>query len=227
MITSYTKNCIVVFCCVIVKSLVAQHNLVSYWEPEVSLSVDIAPLYSQKFSFEKRSLIYDEGAVLTVQQFDLAHFSEYQIMDNQSLAIGLMYRSKAPLGSDKDEFRITEQYSTTHTYVNYRLGHRFRLEQRFSGRPVEHRMRYRIAIDFPLQGTRLDVGELFFSGSLENILSLGNLTEPEYSQRYAISFGKLMDKDLILIGGLEYRFENYTRSAFHEIFLVSSLKIKL
>ncbi|MGB7392851.1 MAG: DUF2490 domain-containing protein [Pricia sp.] len=200
----------------------AQENFLSHWEPEIQLSYNVAPLYSHQFSIEKRSLIYEDNLKFDLVQFDFSHFSQLKLLDNQSVALGLMYRTRATLGGEKDEFRLTQQYSLTLENPNFRTGHRFRAEQRFSGRPVEHRLRYRVAVDFPLEGTRLDVGETFFTGSWENLLTLANTEKPSYEQRYSVSIGLLANRKLTFTGGVEYRLDNYTRSAEHDIFVLSS-----
>jgi hypothetical protein len=82
-----------------------------------------------------------------------------------------------------------------------------------------------LTVDFPLEGTRLDVGETFFTGSWENLLSLANSEKPSYEQRYSISIGLLVNKKLTLTGGMEYRLDNYTRSAEHNLFILSSASI--
>lgn len=227
MIIFYTRGLIALSALLFFNHSLAQEKFRSYWEPEIEISYAIAPLYSHKFSIEKRSLIYEDILLFDIAQFDLSHFSEYKLLDNQSVALGLMYRTRAPFGKEQDEFRLTEQYSLTATTMNFRLGHRFRLEHRFSGKPVVHRLRYRLAIDFPIQGTRLDVGEPFFTGSWENLLSLANTEKPSYEQRYTVALGFLVNKKLTLTGGLEYRLDDYTRTAQHTIFVLSSASISL
>tara|TARA_R110002049_G_scaffold57021_3_gene156810 strand:+ start:14536 stop:15219 length:684 start_codon:yes stop_codon:yes gene_type:complete len=205
----------------------SQERFLSYWEPEFEISYDIAPLYSHKFSLEKRSLMYEKELLFDVVQFDFSHFSEFKLLDNQTVALGLMYRTRSPFGEERDELRLTEQYSLTSTTMNFRLGHRFRMEHRFSGKPVVHRLRYRLAVDFPIQGTRLDVGESFFTGSWENLLSLANTERPVYEQRFTVSLGYLANKKLTLMSGLEYRLDDYTHATKHVIFVLTSASISL
>ncbi|MUH34598.1 DUF2490 domain-containing protein [Zobellia amurskyensis] len=207
--------------------LQGQETFMGYWEPEIGISYKVAPLYSHKFSIEKRTLWFEDKTVFDVEQIDVSHFSNYKLLDNQSIALGLMYRFESLFSDERDEFRLTEQYNLTTTHINYRLGHRIRAEQQFSGTPINHRFRYRLTIDFPLQGTRLDVGEMFFISSIENLLTVAKTQKPEYDQRYSISLGLLLNKKLTLTNGLEYRLENYSNQAAHSLFLLSSLNIDL
>jgi hypothetical protein len=46
-----------------------------------------------------------------------------------------------------------------------------------------HRFRYRFAIDFPLQGEALDVGERYAVFSAKSLLSVAKALLPEYDQR--------------------------------------------
>jgi hypothetical protein len=63
------------------------------------------------------------------------------------------------------------------------LGYRVRAEQRITDKPTIHRFRYRFAIDFPLQGEALDVGERYAVFSAKSLLSVAKALLPEYDQR--------------------------------------------
>ncbi|HET8735227.1 MAG TPA: DUF2490 domain-containing protein [Pricia sp.] len=226
MTTFFTRGICLLLVAFCFEAVRGQENFMAYWEPEIEFSYDVVPFYSHKFSVEKRSLVYRESPRFDIVQFDLAHFSELKVLDNQSVALGIQYRTRAPFGDEKDEFRLTEQYSLSFKSLNFRTGHRFRVEQRFSGRPVEHRFRYRLAVDFPLEGSRLDIGETFFTGSWENLLTLANTAEPSYEQRFSVEIGLLANEKITFSGGLQYRLDNYTRSAEHNLFILSSASIE-
>lgn len=206
----------------------AQNGFTVLWEPEIAISYDVAPFYSHHFSIEKRSSVYEDSIRFNVKQMDFSHFSEYSIMDNQSLALGLLYRELEFFDRETyNEFRLTEQYSLTKVNQSVRWGHRVRAEQRFSNNPTEYRFRYRVALDVPLRGSRLDIGEPYFSSTWENLLSVGQETEPAFAQRFGLEIGFLLSKSTTFETGVQYRLEDYFNRAAHELFLFSGIHLNL
>ncbi|QLG46535.1 DUF2490 domain-containing protein [Costertonia aggregata] len=228
MTTSYIRKIFSAVLILLAASVRAQNGLAILWEPEIAVSYDVTPLYSHQFSVEKRSGILSDSQVkFDVMQMDFAHFSQLDIMDNQSIALGLMYRSRELFEDDSDEFRLTEQFSLTKTNESLRWGHRFRAEQRFSEKPLEHRFRYRLAADLPLKGTRLDVGEAYLSATWENLLSVVKSAKPMYAQRFGLDIGFLIDKNMTLETGVQYRLEDYFNTVLHELFLFTGINMEL
>ncbi|WP_222981976.1 DUF2490 domain-containing protein [Flagellimonas meishanensis] len=187
-----------------------QRNFTSYWQPQVAINYPVSQNYSHNFALIHRMFLVDEGVTkFRGRQLDLAHFSNLDLRENQSLALGIQYRFRDVFENNENELRFTQQYNVTHKPLVVRLGHRFRAEQRIIGPSTIHRFRYRFATDFPLQGEKLDLGEPFLACSLEKLLSAAKSEQPEYDVRLNAQIGWRLDKGLNLQMGIEYRLEDY------------------
>ncbi len=207
----------------------AQENLTIYLEPQTSFNYKVAGNYHHNFAFSNRSYLFrNENFQLKVRQLDIVHFSSLKIRDNQSIGFGIQYRFREAFENDRsNELRLTQQYNITHKYRNLRFGDRFRAEQRFTQSATVHRFRYRLALDFPLQGVQLDIGEPYFIVSTESLLSVAKGSKPEYDQRVTAHLGWLLSPKTKLQLGSEYRFENYTQNTENVLFFLTGLILSL
>ena len=210
-------------------SLKAQERFTGYWEPKVSVDYQLSGLYSHNFSLTNRNYIVDQGDLgFSVRQFELGHFSTLKIKDNQSLALGLQYRLRNNFDGGDDQFRITQQYNMTHNPFALRFGHRLRAEQHLHPGLTVHRFRYRFAVDFPLKGQKVDLGEPYLVGSLEQLLSVSKGVSPQYDARLVGQLGWNLDDGLKLQLGVEYRMEEYASGLPQNILLLlTSAQISL
>lgn len=209
--------------------LSGQNNLTAYLQPQIALNYDVRQGYSHNFSLEQRNYVYDDNDLqLKTRQLDVAHFSNLKIRDNQSLAFGILYRFRENFEPDRNnELRLTQQYNITFKPRIARFGHRFRSEQRITSTLTTHRFRYRFAIDLPLNGEQLDVGEAYLVGSTESLLSVARGQGPEYDQRITGTIGWLLNEKTKLQFGLEYRAENYVQETENVLFLHVNLIFSL
>lgn len=224
----YIKKCVLLFIFSFALGS-AQEDPIVFWQPQISLNYKVSPDYSHNFSLTQRNYMFrDQDVEFSVRQLDIAHFSRLKIKDNQSIGLGVQYRFRTWFEPGRsNELRLTQQYNRTHGPGTLRFGHRLRVEQRiFTARTV-HRMRYRFALDFPLAGEKLDVGEPYFVGTLESLLSVTRGNHPQYDQRLTINIGWLLGKRSKLQTGLEYRLEDFTQETENVIFLLSSLILTL
>lgn len=207
----------------------AQDNLTGYWQPQFALNYDVTGTYSHNFSVANRNYIIDDSEVmLKTRQIDLAHFSKFKIKDNQSIALGVQYRFRENFDDGENELRLTQQFNVTHKPFSVRFGHRFRSEQRITEPLTVHRFRYRFAVDFPLKGEKLDVGEPCFVASLENLLSAAKGYSPQYDTRLSGQIGWQLDHGLKLLMGVEYRMEDYASGLPQNVvFLLTSAQLSL
>ncbi len=209
--------------------LQSQDNKTGFWQPEISINYKVSPLYSQNFSLTNRNYIYqDQKTKLSVRQIDLVHFSTYKVDFNKSLGMGLQYRFREPFEDTKEnELRLTEQFNVTNEIRSMRLGNRIRTEQRITPFNTVHRIRYRFAVDFPLKGLKLDVGEPYLVATTEALLSIGKGMAPMYDQRITSQIGWSLPKGVKLQLGVEYRLENYTQNTQQIFFVLNSLVLSL
>lgn len=205
-----------------------QENFTGYFEPDISLNYKVATDYSHNLELSQRSYIYNEALGLKARQLDIAHFSNLRIRYNQSIALGIQYRFRNVFEDDEEnELRFTQQYNIIHQEGNLRFGNRLRIEQRISPSLTTHRFRYRFAMDLPLNGEKLNVGEAYFVASTESLLSVARGNRPEYDQRVTANIGWLLNNETKLQAGIEYRAENYAQRTEHILFLLTSLVYSL
>ena len=201
---------------------------VGYWQSQAALNYRLTENYSHNFSIENRNFILkDEEVVLEARQVDLNHFSALSIGNGQSLALGAKYRFREAFDGGDNELRFTQQYNMANRKHVMRFGHRVRSEQRIFNDRTVHRFRYRFAVDFPLQGEKLNIGEAYFVANTESLLSVASSSKPQFDQRWVAQIGWLLTEKAKLQIGLEYRFEDYAQETEEVIFLLSSLIFSL
>lgn len=207
----------------------AQDNLTTYWQPEFAINYDVNKVYSHNFSVTNRNYIIEDSEVLLkTRQIDLVHFSKLDIKDNQSIALGIQYRFRNNFDGGDNELRLTQQYNVTSKPFSVRYGHRFRAEQRITQPLTTHRFRYRFAMDFPLKGEKLDMGEPYFVGGFENLLSVAKGNSPQYDTRLNGQVGWQLEHGLKIQVGVEYRMEEYTSGLPQNVvFLLTSAQLSL
>lgn len=218
---------ILCFCCWNVS--IAQENFTTYFQPQVALNYKVSNGYSHNFSLGQRNYIYDDNDLqFKTRQIDLVHFSKLEIRGNQSLALGIQYRFRENFEPGKgNELRLTQQYNITSKPRIARIGHRVRSEQRITSALTVHRFRYRFAVDFPLNGEQLDIGEAYIVTSTESLLSVAKSRSPEFDQRITANIGWLVKEKTKVQFGLEYRAENYGQQTQNVLFLNANLVLSL
>lgn len=206
-----------------------QDNLTGFWQPQIGVNYKVSNNYSHNFSLAKRTFILRESdAEFTIRHLDLAHFSDLKIQGNQSIGLGIQYRFRGLFDDTaENELRLIQQYNITKSDRGLRFGNRLRWEQRITNSRTVHRFRYRFALDFPLQGESLDIGETYLVLSTESLLSVAKATVPEYDQRITANLGWMLDKSTKLQVGTEYRAENFTNETEHVFFLLTTLVLSL
>lgn len=218
---------LLLFLCV--RYVQSQNNTVAYWEPEVSFNYKVAPLLKQNFSLGNRNYLYNDNKTqLTVRQIEIAHFSALTIQPNTSVGLGVQYRFREAFENDKEnELRITEQFNFTKSDGSIRFGNRIRLEQRIQPSNLVHRIRYRFAIDLPLKGLKMDIGEPYLVATTESLLSLGKSEKPMYDQRITSQIGWSINNHLKAQLGVQFRMENYTENTEHVFLFLNSIVFSL
>lgn len=228
MTTYYTKALLIFGTLLYANALRAQQSFTLLWEPQIAVNYEVRSGYSHNFSIAQRNILYRQDLLFWVRQIDLAHFSDFQLADNQDLAFGLQYRFGNTFAKGaENEVRFTQQYSITHRERAIRLGHRVRAEQRIRSSGTVHRFRYRFALDAPLQGEVLNPGETYLVSSLESLLSVGKDRKPEYDQRISLNLGWWLQEGLKVEAGLQYRWEDYTQETENSLFLTTNLILSL
>jgi len=206
----------------------AQNSFSSLGESAVSLNHSISETYKVNFAFRSRYVLYDDdGLQYQQQQMDVFHFSTFKLNYYHKLSIGIYYRNRDWFETGSDETRITQQYNYTKQTLGVHFGHRLRSEQRILDAKTIFRQRYRFAVDFPLNGEKLDIGETYMVNTIEALLSLSKLDKPETDIRIATQIGWQINEKLKLQTGLEHRLEAFNLKANHFLFVLTSAIIKI
>ncbi len=198
-------------------------------EPTVGFSYKLGKQISQNASVRQRAYWYRENSsFLRSRHTELAVFTSYEWIGGHSLGLGLGYRFRDLYESGGiNEFRLTEQYNLAYRLGPVRFGHRFRAEQRFFASRTAFRFRYRFALDGPMQGERLDVGEFYWAAHVEQLLSMASAVSPRHDLRTGFLLGYQLGADAKWQAGCIYRLEGYTRRPGHALFLVGGLVLSL
>ncbi len=205
-----------------------QNDFETLSESAFSVNHKFSNNYSVNFSLKSRSYLYkDSNFQYQQRQLDFVHFSTFALNYNTSLSLGIQYRNRDLFDDTSNELRITQQYNTTKKHFSKRFGHRFRVEQRILDHITIHRFRYRFALDFPLKGEKLDIGETYLVTSMELLNSVNKLSSPEIDHRTTVQLGWLFSEKLKLQIGTEYRFEAFNSDTEQKLFILTTGILKI
>ncbi len=151
-----------------------------------------------------------------VLNLDLAPGITFDLGTKWNMAAAFVARRRNPFsGKAGTELRPWQQATYILRLGKYRLRNRLRAEQRFVQKErggdfqLNHRFRYRISVDFPLNGDRLDDKEFYFNGSAEWLFTLPREQFFFYrNQRGSASLGYQFNKKNRLETGIELRSQN-------------------
>jgi hypothetical protein len=220
---SYTKAFFIVLALLNGFISYGQDDFASLGETSLALNHKVSDAYKLNFTVNSRYFLYRDNAYsFENRQIDLIHFSTLHLAYNQSVSFGVQYRIREGIDGGNNELRFTQQFNYTKRQLALRFGHRFRLEERFFNNFTLFRTRYRFALDFPLNGERLDIGECYLVGSTEALLSLGKKIKPSLGYRITGQFGWVPSKSIKIQGGLEYRLIALNVNLFQNLFVLTS-----
>ncbi|WP_299098527.1 DUF2490 domain-containing protein [uncultured Winogradskyella sp.] len=209
-------------------NLNSQNDFEGLGETAFSINHKVNSTYKTNFAIKSRYYLYqDESFSFINRQIDLVHFSTLALDYNHSLSLGIQYRIRESIDEGSDELRLVQQFNYTKKKNAIRFGHRFRTEQRFLKDLTILRTRYRFAIDFPLNGEKLDIGEPYLVASMEGLLSTSSKLKPELDHRATYQMGWLLSKKSKFQFGFEYRFEALNINTEHKLFILTSYILKV
>lgn len=206
----------------------SQNSTEVFHENAFAVRHSFSKKYNTNLELSSRSFMYtNNDVVYKLQQLQISHFSTFKLDLKESIAVGLLYRNRDAFEGTSNEIRLTQQYNIKTISQTLRLGHRFRCEQRFYNNFTAFRFRYRFALDFPLQGLKLDVGESYFVITNEGLFTTTRLSKPELGYRISPSIGILVTQDLNLEVGLELRLSEINIKTRESLFLNTSVELNL
>ncbi len=212
---------------------------------------------SNTFGQGERLLVWESGAFVTYQPFKSWKFNssivqrtstfsspegntnEFSYLEiNQmvsrklnpwiSTALGYKFRSNDPVDElSSFEHRITEQLGWVHLERRARLVSRLRVEQRIADDSFAQRQRYRISIDMPLSGEKLDPKEFYLVFSNEILYQIEWSDRNSWSDRIGGTLGYLLSQSLRLEVNFIHRIEDFNFAPEGTPFIHTNLLIKL
>ena len=228
MSMSFIKFLLLGFLFLNCSNLFSQDNFASLGESSLALNHKVSNNYKINFALRYRYFLFKNNDFdFENRQLDFVHFSTFSLNQRNSLSLGIQYRNRTFIDGGSDELRITQQYNNTKRLQVIRLGHRFRLEQRILENLTIIRSRYRLALDFPLNGQKLDINESYLIIAVEGLLSNSNKIKPEIDFRTTSQIGWLVSERSKIQLGLEYRLEALNIKTIHLLFITTSFIYKL
>lgn len=165
------------------------------WEPGISITKKLDSRWSYNFSLSGRQRFtnFGEGEKnLKTDRWEVKSFGTYTLFGSKKLSLGYMYRTVDPFEPESGwEHRITQQFAFITNFSGFRLGNKFRIEQRIRSTNYLTRLRYAISNDFPLQGESLDPKEFYLIGGNELVYAF-NVLGDELENRFSLGIGKLI-----------------------------------
>lgn len=224
----YINTSLIILLSFICYSAYSQNDFDTFGETSLSLNHKVSKEYSMNFAFRSRYFLYNDSNVqYTQQQVDVFHFSTFKLNYYHKLSLGIYYRNRDWFDTGSDETRLIQQFNFTKQKLGVRYGHRIRLEQRFLDTKTIFRQRYRFAVDFPLNGEKLDVGEAYLVSAVEGLLSISRIDNPETDVRLSSQIGWQVTEELKLQTGLEHRLEAFNDNAKNNLFVLTTAVLKI
>ncbi|WKV12751.1 DUF2490 domain-containing protein [Marivirga harenae] len=149
--------------------------------------------YNLSLSGRQRFTNYGEGEKnIKTDRWEIKSFGTYTLLGGKKISLGYMYRTVDPFEQESGwEHRITQQFAFITNFGGYRLGNKFRIEQRIRSSNYLTRLRYAISNDFPLQGESLDPKEFYLISGNELVYAF-NRRGTELENRFSLGIGRLI-----------------------------------
>ncbi len=211
---------------------VAQDGTTLLNQSSIKLNIKTETRWSYNFGTEYRTLLTESignsPLKFDSQHLEFSHNTSYEVGFYATLSLGVMYRFRNPFEANKgNELRVSQQYSYAKPFNAIRIGHRIKVDERIYDSETVIRTRYRIALDAPLSGLKLDTKEFYGVISTEALSSFSEKAKPEIDQRFTLGLGYQLYKNMKLQGDVEYRFENYFNTTEQRMFLNLGLIVSM
>jgi hypothetical protein len=197
-----------------------------YWEPKLSVSKNFSELWRLQGSLVFRQIVDNDPVIL--QKMETAISIDRSLFNASKIGGGYLFGGDDLFRPEvENEHRFMQQYAFYFKLFKYRIANRIRTEQRIYPDDYKNRFRYRLSLDFPISGEKLNVNEAYFIASNELLV---NATAKNYDveNRLGLGLGWKLEKINKIQLQLQYR---YTKiglpSESHAIFLASAFYFKL
>ena len=135
-----------------------QEQLNAGFLPKIVVSKNLNDKTKWVNSIENRTIIYDDVYQFTYNLVDISSILSFKTNLNQSFNFGYILRFR----DDETIHRTFQHYNFVTPLSNLKLGHRLAFEQFYqTKRQTTYRSRYRLSLEKPLNGERVDVKEFY------------------------------------------------------------------
>ncbi|NVJ87059.1 MAG: DUF2490 domain-containing protein [Algoriphagus sp.] len=193
-----------------------EHVFFTGFFPEVGITKKLKNGNKVNFKIENQEVIFrnsqeqEDRWQFRHYRTDLMAFYDWKVSPLSSLAFGLFYR----IQDGTNSYRLIQQFALLDRFRRFRVGHRFRLDQTFTPEEsTEYRLRYRLAMDIPLEGDAVDPGERYVVVSTEPIFSL-QAGEFGLENRLVLTLGKLISNQQKIEYSVDYRTDGFFQEGF-------------
>lgn len=204
---------------IITHQLSAQNTFQSGLLPEIGITKSLGKQLNTTFKMESRQGVYDsdqptdEQLVYSFDRTDLQGFLGYRLNPLLTLDLGYQYRFNRQA---VNSHRTIQQVAVVQRLPGVKLAHRARTDQTFSpDEAFEFRTRYRLAMQWSLQGASLDPGEYYLTLSDETLLSSQG-GESGLENRVVGALGRSLTINSKLEAGLDYRMDRLIEAGFRQ-----------
>jgi hypothetical protein len=163
-------------------------------------------LWRSNFKWESRQLFYNElDDQKTERSFeyvlsDFSYIISRKIGLQNTLSAGYLFR----LEENRNAHRFIQQFTIVKNYERLRTAHRFVADQTLREENWTYRGRYRITVEWPLQGHTLDNKEWYLKVNNEYLNAFSN-QQYELEMRFVPLLGYVFSNNQKIEMGLDYR----------------------
>lgn len=176
---------------------ISQEQLNAGFLPKIVLSKQLTEKTKWVNTIENRNIIYDDVYQFTYNLVDISSILSFKTNSNQSFNFGYILRFR----NSETIHRTLQHYNFVGLLSSLKLGHRFAFEQFYqSNKQTTYRTRYRLSIEKPLDGERVDAKEFYIKMGNEYLY---DFTDIEI--RFTPYIGYQVSKNDKVEFGLDYR----------------------
>lgn len=175
--------------------------------PKVVLSKKIKSTSKWVNSLEQRTFFYDQDFNISHSLVDFSTIYSTSISDSQSINFGYILRFR----NSETIHRTFQHYNFIERYNALKLAHRIAFEQFYQPKKqTTFRARYRVSLEKPLNGERVDVKEFYLKLGNEYLY---NFTEKDLEIRLTPYLGYRVSKKDKVEFGIDYRMGSFLENA--------------
>lgn len=191
--------------------------------PSINLNYKLRDDWSLNFKMESRQLL-QKGTFHDVSGKNYEYIlTDYSLIAakkvglNARISGGYLFRFR----EGKATHRLIQQYTITQKLPRLRLSHRVVTDQTFSAAEItEYRLRYRLAMEIPLNGLSVDPKELYLKISNEYLNSIQNVGY-DLEIRLVSLLGFAITENHKIEVGLDYRVNSFLKQNAQHSFWTS------